>query len=476
MGPDIRSYLTASALLYIATPLTVWALLRHRYRMQAVWLWSLSGLLLAAAVLLYRQLDTLSFFVSFQLGNTLTCVALALKFGVLRGEMRPATGWPAIALALAASVLLLVAVPQHLVLGTADALINLLLGLWAAAGAVQARQVALALQSRSAGLISALTALMSAVLLLRAAVFGVWGWGPALPAAVELGLTLLLVVSGNVAALGSNVAFVGLALDRLRIEGLRQQQALDALREAEAAKEGASRTRSAVAHERARTTRLLADEVRQPLHNAAVALQMGATTLAQSRDPADAARAIGQAQAVLRRISATLDNTVAVATQLVSSSGRVGTAETDLQMLVALCLGDLAPEERERVQLDYRADARSAMLEPTLVRLAMRNLLTNALQHGPPEAPVQLRVLDSDDPLALVIEVVDQGHGIPEALRQRIVDDSTPGASSTAVPGGGLGLHVVKRVARLHGGSIEWRPNRPHGSVLRLTLPQGDPG
>jgi signal transduction histidine kinase len=474
MSPDIRSYLMATALLYVATPLTVWALLRRRYRMAAVRLWGLSGLLLAAAVLLYGLLDMLAFFVTFQVSNALTCVALALKFGVLRGETRPAAGWPAIALACAASVLPLLTLPQQLTLGAADALANLLLGLWAAAGAAQARQVAAALHSRSAGLISALSALMTVVLLLRAGVFGVWGH--ALPAGAEVGLTLLLVASGNVAALGSNVAFVGLALDRLRIEGVRQQQALDALREAEAAKEAASRTRAAVAHERARTTRLLADEVRQPLHNAAVALQMGATTLAHSRDPADAARAIGQAQAVLRRISATLDNTVAVATQLVSSSGRVGTAETDLQMLVELCLGDLAPEARERVQLDYRADARSAMLEPTLVRLAMRNLLTNALQHSPPDAPVQLRVLDSDDPLALVIEVSDQGNGIPDALRQRIIDDSTPGTPSITVPGDGLGLHVVKRVARLHGGSIEWRPNRPHGSVLRLTLPQGDPG
>ncbi|MCA0239673.1 MAG: hypothetical protein LCI02_02350 [Proteobacteria bacterium] len=471
--PDIRSYLLATALLYVATPLTVWALLRRRYPVAAVRLWCLSGLLLAAGVLVFGLVDTLAFFVAFQISNSLTCAAMALKVGVLRGETRGRAGWPLIALAAAASVLLLLSLPPRLTLGNADALANLLLGLWATAAAAQARQLAAALHSRSARVISLLSALMAAVLLLRAAVF--FTWGHALPAGVEVGLALLLVGSANIAALGTNVAFIGLALDRLRVEGLSQQQALDALREAEAAREAASRTRAAVADERARTTRLLADEVRQPLHNAAVALQMGATTLAHSSDPADAARAIGQAQAVLRRISATLDNTVAVATQLVAS-GRVGTTDTDLQMLVELCLGDLAPDARARVQLDYRADARSAMLEPTLVRLAMRNLLTNALQHSPPDAPVQLRVLDSDDPLALVIEVSDQGAGIPDEMRQRMVDDSTPGAPATLVPGDGLGLHVVKRVARLHRGSIEWRPNRPHGSIFRLTLPQGDPG
>ena len=41
--------------------------------------------------------------------------------------------------------------------------------------------------------------------------------------------------------------------------------------------------------------------------------------------------------------------------------------------------------------------------------------------------------------------------------------------------GTGLGLAVVRRLADLHGGSIEWRPNQPQGSVFRLVLPQGDP-
>ncbi|MFT3817003.1 MAG: sensor histidine kinase [Rubrivivax sp.] len=471
---DVRSFLVATAILYVATPVTVWLLLRRRYSPLAVGLWSLSGLLVAAGVLLFGLQDTLPYFASYQLSNALGCTAVALKVGVLRREAQPvAVGWPLIVAACAAGNALILLLPQRLDPGDADALTNLLLGLWTLAGWHAARRLGALLDSRSARVIALLSAIMAAAMLLRAAAFAIWGH--AMPIVTWNALAMLFSACGNVAALGSSVAFIGLALDRLNLQSVGQQQTLEALREADAAKEAASRTRAAVASERARTTRLLADEVRQPLHNAAVALQMGATTLAHSRDPADAAHAIGQAQAVLRRISATLDNTVAVATQLVSS-GRVGTAETDLQMLVELCLGDLAPETRERVQLDYRADARSAMLEPTLVRLAMRNLLTNALQHSPPDAPVQLRVLDSDDPLALVIEVSDQGSGIPDALRRRIVADSTPGGPPPTVPGDGLGLHVVKRVARLHGGSIEWRPNRPYGSVFRLTLPQGDPG
>jgi signal transduction histidine kinase len=242
-------------------------------------------------------------------------------------------------------------------------------------------------------------------------------------------------------------------------------------------KRRAADTRKAVADERARTMRLLAHEVRQPLHNAAVALQSATSTLEGSHDQAEAARAIEQAQSVIRRVGGTLDNTMAAAAML-AADGRISSADTDLQALIDLCLGDLSAPSRARVRVDYRADARSARLEASLVRLALRNLLTNATLYAPPDTPVVLRVLDSDAPLALVLEVADHGPGIEPCLRQRIFQDGVRGASPSlsSLPGFGLGLHVVRQVATLHGGGVEWRSNAPRGSVFRLTLPQGDPG
>ncbi len=60
-------------------------------------------------------------------------------------------------------------------------------------------------------------------------------------------------------------------------------------------------------------------------------------------------------------------------------------------------------------------------------------------------------------------------------LRARVFDEGVRGEQPT-VPGHGLGLHVVKRVAQLHGGRIDYAPNTPQGSVFRLTLPQGEGG
>lgn len=469
---DSLAFFVASGTLYLALPVMVWALLHRRYHPLHVGLWCASGLLFAAGLILYGLRGQLPDLLSVYAANASTFLSAALQVAVLRLETRrPSRLPPMVAGALLATAMLAL-IDERYGAPMRQAAATLLLGLFTLGQSLTAWQLARHRRSRSAWLMAWLYGLMGLGLLARFAmrVAGLSA-GLALPADPLFIATLLLSLF---AALAANVGFLGLALDQARALELQQRAALQALHDNQVAMETAARAREAVTHERARTARLLAHEVRQPLHNAAVALQSAAGTLARSRDPSEAARAIEQAQGVIRRVSATLDNTVA-ATALLGGEGRLSTVDTDLQVLIDLCLGDLPPEARPRVQVDYRADARSARLEPTLVRLALRNLLTNATLYAPPRTPVTLRVLDSDQPLALVIEVADQGPGIPADLRERIFDEGVRGEQTT-VPGYGLGLHVVKRVARLHGGGIAWRANEPQGSVFQLMLPQGDPG
>jgi len=461
------SFLLAAALLYLTLPSLVWLLLHPRHPQPQLGLWCGGGLLLAAGFVLLGLRGRAPDPLSMQLAYALSFTAMALCVAALRMEaaLQPGTGlWVATAIAVALTVAThpMGPLPRQPVTTALSALLCGWLA-WASWTLASRRR------SRSAWLMAVLYALTTAVLAIRAAQAIFWA-----PASDADALFLASLVATLASAITANIGYVGMALDQARAQEVQQRAALQALHDNQVAMETAARAREVVANERARTTRLLAHEVRQPLHNAAVALQSALGTLGRSQDPAEASRAIEQAQGVIRRVSATLDNTVA-ATALLSGEGRLSTVDTDLQVLIDLCLGDLLPEARPRVQVAYRADARSARLEPTLVRLALRNLLTNATLYAPADTPVVLSVLDSDEPLALVLEVADQGPGIPDELHDRIFDEGVRGEQST-VPGYGLGLHVVKRVARLHGGRIDWRPNEPCGSVFRLTLPQGDPG
>jgi len=105
------------------------------------------------------------------------------------------------------------------------------------------------------------------------------------------------------------------------------------------------------------------------------------------------------------------------------------------------------------------------------MRLALRNVLGNALAYSNAGSEVILRVIDSDEPLALVFQVADLGPGIAEELLPRLFQRGERGAHG--LPGHGIGLHVVRRVMELHGGNVDVLRHQPHGTVFRLWLPQG---
>lgn len=97
---------------------------------------------------------------------------------------------------------------------------------------------------------------------------------------------------------------------------------------------------------------------------------------------------------------------------------------------------------------------------------ALRNLLANAVKHGPPGQTV--RVETSGDGATLAIAVTDQGEGIPESERDRVFEAFYRGESarSRGVQGAGLGLALVRQVAELHGGTV-----KIDGPTVALVLP-----
>jgi len=101
------------------------------------------------------------------------------------------------------------------------------------------------------------------------------------------------------------------------------------------------------------------------------------------------------------------------------------------------------------------------------VRRAVANLVDNALRYA--GEPIEIEAKGA--PEGVAIEVRDRGPGIPAGEVERLkrpftrLDDARSGAS-----GAGLGLAIVERVARGHGGALELQPRPGGGLVARLTL------
>jgi signal transduction histidine kinase len=117
----------------------------------------------------------------------------------------------------------------------------------------------------------------------------------------------------------------------------------------------------------------------------------------------------------------------------------------------------------------------SAAGAPTIVRgdrallqRMVRNLLDNAHRHG--RAPVEVEVRSEGERAVLL--VWDQGPGIAAVDREAIFSPFYRSSPSAAVPGSGLGLTLVRQIARQHGGDAMWDGTPRHPSTMRVELPR----
>jgi signal transduction histidine kinase len=140
------------------------------------------------------------------------------------------------------------------------------------------------------------------------------------------------------------------------------------------------------------------------------------------------------------------------------------TEQTDVRENVDLTA--LAAEECARYD-DCTVEARPVTVygDPALLRRMIRNLVDNAELHGQP--PIEVTVDRQDD--QAILRVTDHGPIIDESARERLFSMfyRIPGRSGPK--GSGLGLALVKQIARRHGGDVVYDVAR--GSCFTVTLP-----
>jgi signal transduction histidine kinase len=102
----------------------------------------------------------------------------------------------------------------------------------------------------------------------------------------------------------------------------------------------------------------------------------------------------------------------------------------------------------------------------------VRNLLENAVRYGGGSAIVARLASNGDG--ALQLEVCDGGSGIPQSERERIFEPFYRIAGASEAAGGvGLGLALVRQIARHHGGDAQCLSNgADEGGCFRVTLPR----
>jgi two-component system sensor histidine kinase KdpD len=231
----------------------------------------------------------------------------------------------------------------------------------------------------------------------------------------------------------------------------------------------ASQIEAARRSEQLRTTLLdaMAHEFKTPL----TSIKAATTSLLANPDqpPETTAELLAVADEEAERLKILIDDTVEMA--------RLDTGQIDLDR-EPVALGEIAREAA--ASLKGRSEGRELAvicdepLEPLgldrrLIKLAIRQILDNALKYSPPGTPVGIRVCAGDGSVA--VDITDHGDGIPVQDQGRIFERFYRGPSTRQqIPGSGLGLSIASSIVQAHGGVLSVT-SRPGETTFRMTLP-----
>ena len=199
-------------------------------------------------------------------------------------------------------------------------------------------------------------------------------------------------------------------------------------------------------------------ELRSPLARIRMAVEL----LAENGDPALRAR--------VERDVEDLDELI----EEILLASRLSTLERP-QHLERIDLQAVCAEEAARAGADFKGGPAEIQGEGRLLARMLRNLLENAARHAPGSpALVELEVRGGH----VLLRVLDRGPGVPEEERERIFEPFYRREGRREDEGDergvGLGLSLVRQIARRHGGDVRCLPRDGGGACFEVSLPFGE--
>lgn len=216
----------------------------------------------------------------------------------------------------------------------------------------------------------------------------------------------------------------------------------------------------------------LAHELRNPLAGLKGAAQLLARRASHRDDNEDGRELIGLIEAEVERLNGLLEQLLSPAPQRPHTALNIhGVLERVLR------LAETEGGWSVRVRRDYDPSIPEFPGDADRMTQAVWNLVRNAIQAGAASVTLRtrvehgVRVHDHLSTMALRVEIIDDGRGVPEELAEHLFLPLVSGRAE----GSGLGLALAQQVVREHRGSLTYR-SRPGHTVFTLLLPLQEEG
>lgn len=153
--------------------------------------------------------------------------------------------------------------------------------------------------------------------------------------------------------------------------------------------------------------------------------------------------------------------------------GKVASSPTqfDLPAFIDEIIGEFrdSSDKDHKFQVTHKESSLSVFQDKEMIRNVIINLISNAIKYSSDQSTVYVRT--SRDKDQVIIELQDEGLGIPDEDQKHLFDRFFRAKNVINLQGTGLGLNIVKRYLDLMGGTITFRSKENAGTTFIISLP-----
>ena len=209
-------------------------------------------------------------------------------------------------------------------------------------------------------------------------------------------------------------------------------------------------------------------ELKTPLTSIQLALQ----TLSSRKLSSDQTQSlVDKAISENDRLKILIDNIIH-ASSIENKGLTLDKSELDLKMILSQIVKKSNQRlEKPLVNLDFEGSVK-LIADKFMIETSIINIIENAIKYGGEhQIDVVVRMKDN----RCLISVTDRGPGITENEQSNIFDKfyRIGNEETRTKKGSGLGLYIAKQFIELHNGNIQYKRNKPSGSIFTISIPNG---